>query len=64
MKVTPKETHIAVNYRRETPHTDKRCSNCSMYVERGPGQKGTPHCTAVEDPIYPNGYCGLWEERT
>jgi hypothetical protein len=43
--------HSSVAYVARSPHRDKRCSLCSMFVTEG------PHCTLVQDPIEAGAYC-------
>jgi hypothetical protein len=49
----PKLPHAAVGYVEVSPHKDKRCGVCSMYVQP---DKGGP-CTLVRNPIVSGGYC-------
>jgi hypothetical protein len=51
-----KKSQSIVNYRQGRGL--QKCENCTMYREREGSQ---PHCTAVEDPISPDGVCDIFK---
>lgn len=47
------------NYVDKSPHEDKRCSNCQLFMVPAEGEQcGT--CQILPGPIHPDGYCDLW----
>jgi hypothetical protein len=52
--------HETVNYRAGT--ADRHCVICAMYISRQQSN-GAPHCTAVADPIRPNGLCDIFQRK-
>src|ERR1700749_5064331 len=55
---SPKKTHAEVGYQATSKHGGQHCSVCSMFRRGKP-----PSCTAVKQPIFPNGWCRLFEAK-
>lgn len=51
-----KQSHAAVGYERISRHEGEHCQSCTMY-------RGLNKCTAVVAPIYPKGWCELYEVK-
>lgn len=43
----------------DSPHDDKTCDNCQLYVEPAGGEQ-CGGCQVIKGPIHPKGYCNLW----
>jgi hypothetical protein len=45
-----------------SPHADKLCSNCQLYI---PAEEGAPcgGCQIIKGPIAPGGYCTSWAAK-
>lgn len=53
-----KETHAVIQYQANSKHHGKHCSACDMFVA---GK--IPGCTAVKRPIWPKGWCRLFQPK-
>ena len=43
-------------YTESSPHEDKQCQNCTMFIEGG-------QCSLVKGDIDPEGWCKYWEPK-
>ncbi len=53
------QTRKLLQYVDESPHAEKRCDNCRLFVAPDEGEK-CGGCQVVPGPIHPKGYCTAW----
>jgi hypothetical protein len=49
-------------YTDQSPNAEKRCSNCQLYVPKGPNACGG--CQLLKGTVHPDGYCTSWVQKT
>lgn len=47
----------------DSPHEDRRCDNCQLFVEPAGGEQ-CGGCQVIKGPIHPLGWCNLWVAQT
>ena len=54
-----KSSRDQFEYVAETPYPEKRCDNCTLWIEPEEGEF-CGGCQIIEGPINPAGYCNQW----
>lgn len=57
-----KVARSALQYTDRSPHADKQCNNCNLFLPSADATKCSG-CQIVKGPIHPKGYCTGWVQK-